>query len=382
MLVFLSTYVAVYAGLNLYVYSFFRRAGWRSGRAAIAFWAVAALMIFAPVAARMLDSANVLRVAQGVSLAGGAWMLLVLWTIPAGAIADAWNASLWLLGFFIPPLRRWRIPYRRFLLVVLSGCVVLTAWGLREASDIRLKAVRLQSSRLPPGSGPVKILQLSDLHLGLHVREAKLFRVLNIIRKARPDILVVTGDLLDSAAPHVQKLVSQLSYIQPPGGKFAVIGNHELYAGLPESIRLLEEAGFVVLRGQRAAVKAQGAVLMVAGVDYRQHAGVSDATFDDESRALPAKAHDYFTLLLKHEPAVDPKSAGRFDLQLSGHTHNGQVFPCGLLIRKLYPRMQGYFQVSQESLLYVSPGIGTWGPPIRILARPEVTLFLLEPEGK
>jgi uncharacterized protein len=375
---FLIAYLALYGILNLYVFSLVVRGyGWRR-HLTIGFWAVAALMTAAPVAARLLDTANLFGLARAVSLTGSVWMLVVLWCLAGGLLMEAWNGVLWLAALGAPEASRWRIRHKVALPVLIACGVALTVYGFREAADVRLKAVRLQSSRIPADSGPVRILQLSDLHLGLHVREAQLARVLNLIRKAQPDVLVVTGDLFDSGAPHVKPLIERFRQVEPPFGKYLVTGNHEQYAGLQSCLNMAREAGFTALRGERAAVRCRGAVILFAGVDFPGTPGMPEAMSCDELRVLPQRDRQYFTVLLKHLPAVHPSASGRFDLQLSGHTHGGQIFPFGLFVRLFYRYMHGAYQVSPESLLYVTTGAGTWGPPVRVLARPEVTLFIIE----
>lgn len=378
MAIFLLLYLIFYGLLDLYVFTLVVRAyGWRR-RLTIAFWAVAALMALMPVATRLLDGVNLFGLARAASLSGGAWMLVVLWCFAGGLVIEVWNGVLWVAALGAPDAARWRVPYKFAIPALLACGIALTVHGVHEAADVRLKAVRLQSSRIPAGSGPVRILQLSDLHLGLHVREAQLARVLNLIRKAQPDVLVVTGDLFDSASPHVKPLIDSFRMVDPPFGKYMVTGNHEQYAGLQKCLDMAREAGFTVLRDERAAVRCRGAVILFAGVDYPDTPGIPEARSHSELTVLPERSRQYFTVLLKHLPEVHPFATGRFDLQLSGHTHGGQIFPFGLFVQLFYRYMYGSYQVSPESLLYVTTGAGTWGPPIRVLARPEVTLFLIQ----
>jgi predicted MPP superfamily phosphohydrolase len=217
---------------------------------------------------------------------------------------------------------------------------------------------------------------VTDIHWGRILRMGLARRIIGRVRQARPDILVSTGDLIDSPHPEVSALLATLGEVATPLGKFAVIGNHEVYSGTSESERMLQEAGFEVLRG-KGAEPVPG--LWIWGVDDPA-VGHRDGGngFVDES-SLPELPQDQgFLVLLKHQPTVTAEAASRCDLQLSGHTHKGQIFPFGLLVRLIYPYPHGRLvELSERLNLYVSPGAGTWGPPFRFLARPEVTVFEL-----
>ena len=204
-------------------------------------------------------------------------------------------------------------------------------------------------------------------------------RVVALVRQLAPDMLVCTGDLLDASADHLTPLAAGFANLHPPLGKYAVLGNHEYYAGLSESLAFLRAAGFRVLRGEIAKPSPN---VQIAGVDD----AVRDATDAptppaQEDAVLPEEEHRPFTVLLKHRPTTRPAAEGRFDLQLSGHTHGGQIFPFHVFVRCLYPRYRGLHALRRGSSLYVSCGTGTWGPPMRLFARREITLFVIEPES-
>jgi len=135
-----------------------------------------------------------------------------------------------------------------------------------------------------------------------------------------------------------------------------------------------EDAGFTVLRGETASA---GGIISIAGVDdptgkyFGHYKGISEKTL------LSGLPKDRFTLLLKHVPVIDNNALGLFDLQLSGHTHDGQIFPFNLVVRLFFPKHAGLFHLPHNALLYVSRGSGTWGPPIRFLSPPEVTIIRL-----
>jgi hypothetical protein len=245
---------------------------------------------------------------------------------------------------------------------------------------VRLERVELAAPQLPAGSPPIVIAQISDLHLGPLWADGRLERAIRVAESARPDILVMTGDFLDTTGPRAEAWADRLAAVRPRLGKFAVLGNHEAYAGAAGCIRLLERAGFRVLRAESVS-PAPG--LCLAGVDDpglgRAPGGGGAARLDEDACLPPPGARKEFTVLLKHQPRVAPGSVGRFDLQLSGHSHRGQIFPFVAVIASMYRHFAGLYELEGRARLYVSRGTGTWGPPLRFLSPPEVAAVTLRP---
>jgi predicted MPP superfamily phosphohydrolase len=200
-----------------------------------------------------------------------------------------------------------------------------------------------------------------------------------ILRAWKADLLVTTGDILDGGRMGEAPL-GLLVGTPVPLGALAIPGNHEYYTGIRACIETYEGAGFRVLRDESLDVKRDGQVVLRAvGMDdpARRQDGLPRPP--PESALLPAADTERpFTLLLKHRPVVDPAAIGRFDLQLSGHTHGGQIWPFGRVVRDVYGFDTGLHNLGKGSLLYLSPGAGTWGPPMRFLQPAEITLFVLE----
>ncbi|MFA6464649.1 MAG: hypothetical protein WCT30_02770, partial [Desulfurivibrionaceae bacterium] len=173
----------------------------------------------------------------------------------------------------------------------------------------------------------------------------------------------------------LSKEVELLAAYNPRLGKFAITGNHEFYAGLQEALDFTRESGFTLLRQQRVTVGG----INIVGVDDPTVKASDHEPVVSEHEFLAAQPKENFTLLLKHRPDIDPNSVGLFDLQLSGHTHKGQIFPFNLLTWFFYPHRAGELTRLHSGFLYLSRGTGTWGPPIRFLAPPEVTIIDLVP---
>jgi len=269
-----------------------------------------------------------------------------------------------------------KLSARQAFFLPFFASVLAAGYGLFEATNIRTETVVIKSAKI---TKPIRIAQISDVHLGILIREGRLEKILEKVKASSPDIFVSTGDLVDGQTDSLNGVGNLLREIKAPLGKYAITGNHEFYAGLDRSLEFMKQAGFHVLRGEGTSVAG---LITIAGVDdpvVRGYGGSRDREVP-EKELLSGLPKDKFTLFLKHRPDVEKSAVGLFDLQLSGHAHKGQIFPWTLLVRLVHPHIAGLYDLSSGSSLYVSRGSGTWGPPIRFLAPPEVTVIDLVPE--
>jgi uncharacterized protein len=329
------------------------------------------VMILAPVLIRLLDRNGYPAMARGLAWLGYSWMGLIFLAFSLLSVVAAWHLLALGLLALRPAMPRLSVHGPACASVVLLLALGGGLYGFFEATDLRLERVVLVSDKLAPGRHPLRIVQVSDLHLGLLHRDETLAPVVSRIRELQPDVLVATGDVVDAQLDHLDGLHSLWHELQPPLGKFAVTGNHEYYAGLKPSLAYLEASGFTVLRGQSAAA---GADLILVGVD-----DPAGGASQEEAPLLAGLPRDRFIVLLKHRPHIDAAAAGLFDLQLSGHTHRGQIFPFNLVTRLVYPLQNGLYPLAGGGWLYTSRGTGSWGPPMRLGAPPEITLIEIRP---
>jgi len=265
---------------------------------------------------------------------------------------------------------KWPLNDVTSLLATTLLALAFIGYGFISARQIQVEEVTIATPKL--ASGKVTIAQISDLHLGVMLGDDFLQRVIAILNVIKPDIIVATGDVIDGQGDDLEALAKRLRMLKPPKGLFAVTGNHEYFAGLEPSLRFLHDAGFTVLRGD--AVKIAGIVLV--GVDDPTASAMGQVIKTDIRQALSSVSKDDFIVLLKHQPVVDSQTT--FDLQLSGHVHGGQIFPFGLLTQLVYHVHTGLTQLTDDRSLYVSRGTGTWGPPVRLFAAPEITLITIK----
>ncbi|HPI97604.1 MAG TPA: metallophosphoesterase [Synergistales bacterium] len=371
MIVFLSLYVLLYGLMHLYFYLGLRHlAGAGIIRALYPVFSV--FMIMGPVLSRWCEYLGAGCLEKYLAWVSYLWMGFLFLTISLMIIMDLSRAVAWTVGFRKSAFYGgFFAPSRRFLLcLILSAALCIYGYG--EAFSIGSDHMVLRSDKIPQNAGMVRIVQISDIHLGLMVGRRKVELILDTIRQWSPHILVCTGDLVDGQMGTIDGISLLFSEMGSPMGKYAVTGNHEFYVGYEQSGKFIEKAGFTLLRGETVIL---GDTLAITGVDdpavrlFNGNAGPSE---EELLRQVP---DSLFHILLKHQPVSEEGSRGLFDLQLSGHIHGGQIFPFSLLTRLVYPYGVGLHDLGQGSRIYVSSGAGTWGPPYRVLASPQITVI-------
>ncbi len=368
MLIFLSVALLIFGSMHLYMFSKIWMSFPHSFALGLALTLAGIALTFSPLLVWFMERQNCQRATVPTAWVIYAWMGYLFLFSCIGLVFDLGHAFTTILSLDWPLNEG--VAFRIVSLLALA----MLGYGFIEARQLQIKEVNITTPKL--ASGHVTIAQISDLHLGIMLGNGFLDNVIAELREIKPDILVATGDIVDGQGDELAALAKHFHSYTPPLGAYAVTGNHEFYAGLEDSLRFLHDAGFTVLRGESAKV---GGIVLV-GVDdpsaatSGQHAGL------DTSKALASVTADDFVVLLKHQPVVDGNT--RFDLQLSGHIHGGQIFPFGYLTWLSYGVHTGLTALADGRQLYVSRGAGTWGPPIRLFAPPEITLIRIASANK
>jgi predicted MPP superfamily phosphohydrolase len=280
------------------------------------------------------------------------------------------------------------VPRRVFLargLAVTAGVAALGTAGTGAAVANAAPAVRrvpITIPRLDPAFDGLRIVTFSDAHLSATWRRSRLERVVRLVNEQQPDVVAIVGDLVDASVSELRDDVAPLVDLVSAQGVYFVTGNHEYFTDTEPWMRHLPTLGVDVLRNERVAIGRGGATFDLAGIDDRTAAGSGvpghgadlDAALDGRDDAVPV-------VLLAHQPVmVEQARAAGVDLQLSGHTHGGQLWPFDYVVRLDQPAVEGLSRVG-DTQLYVTTGAGYWGPPMRVGARPEVVVVELRSAG-
>ena len=373
MAIFLSIFITLYGSLHFYAFMKTGRAfGFHKGLV-LPLLLFMVFMVVCPILVRLAEHNGMESLGRILAYVGYIWMGLLFLFFIVAALLDIYSGLVLLVSHIMDgSLSKWALSPKALFFVSLSVSLAGGAYGLLEASMIRTEHLVVESPEFPEKMGRFRIVQISDVHLGLIVGERQLSRILNVVRGAKPDILVSTGDLLDAQIDGIEDLAKAFQDINPPYGKYAVNGNHEYYVGIDRARRFCKRAGFTLLND--AAVDIPG-VLVIAGIDDMTAERFGASGNIKENTLLSKWPKKEFLLVLKHRPVLGTESEGLFDLQLSGHAHNGQLFPFGLIVRMIFPIGAGLLDLPDGAALYVSRGSGTWGPPMRLFSPPEVTII-------
>ncbi len=258
---------------------------------------------------------------------------------------------------------------------VLAGLALL---GYAGARRLVVRHLDVGVDDLPAGLEGMRIVQISDLHVGPHTSRRYLARVAAAVREARPDLIAVTGDQVDDHARDVEPFAEAFRGLSAPLGVFAIPGNHDVYAGWAAVHQGLEAMGITVLVNRAVPLERNGARFWVAGTG--DPAGRRSPVAPDVERTLAAVPPEGFTIALAHNPALWPALAERgVELTLSGHTHYGQIAIPRLGWSLASPFLEHAMGRHQRdgSQLYINPGTNYWGIPFRLGTPPEVTVLTL-----
>jgi predicted MPP superfamily phosphohydrolase len=269
-----------------------------------------------------------------------------------------------------------RDPERRLVLQrLLGGAAAAIGAGLgvhayrQGTGRVAVKEVEVKLPKLPAELDGFVIAQLTDVHVGPTIGRAFIEEVVRTTNALKPDIVAITGDLVDGSVAELGESVAPLGELSARHGTFFVTGNHEYYAGVDEWMAHLPSLGIKPLRNERVAIGGDGGFDLAGIDDYHAR--------PDLARALAGRDTTRALVLLAHQPkAVLEAAQHGVGLQLSGHTHGGQIWPWGYAVRLQQPYVAGLARHG-ETMLYVSRGTGYWGPPMRLNAPAEITRITL-----
>ena len=331
-------------------------------------------LLFSPVISNISSGSGPFFIHAVIAYVSSIWMVVLFLFFSVNILIDFYKIVMHLSARLFSPGLLNCIPENRITFItILIFIAVINIYGWFEAGHLTIEKIKINTSKLPSHVKSLKVVQISDTHFS-SINGVNLARkIVKKIKELNPDILISTGDLIDRGSNDRKDIAGLFDEIKTTYGKYATTGNHEFFAGIKEATEFTERAGFKMLRNETIEV-----------TDFLSIGAIDDPAggerFGNRSRVPEDKVIETFfpenlNIFLKHQPRIEKESIGHFDLQLSGHTHKGQIFPFTLIVAITYPYLDGFYSLGNGSNLYVSRGTGTWGPPIRFLTFPEITVI-------
>jgi uncharacterized protein len=385
MVFFLVVVSSIVGGVHYYLYARLVRGLAMEGVPRFVPWLFALSAVLLPVgmiASRLLPRS----ISNTVALVTFTWMGLLVLTLflTLGSEIIRGGSALLEATRILPS-----DPERRtFLARALSGGIALSALGLGAygivsvRSPVEVKPVRIGLRRFPQTMDGFRIVQLSDVHIGPTIDGAWLRSIVERVNALEPDIVAITGDLVDGSVAELRDHVAPLADLKAKHGVYFVTGNHEYYSGVDAWITELERLGVKVLRNERVQIGDDTASFDLAGIDDHRAKDFGHGHGADLDKAIAGRDDSRELVLLAHQPkqAVEASKKG-VGLQLSGHTHGGQILPWGLFVW-LDQRFVAGLDRLGDTQVYTSRGTGYWGPPMRVGAPAEITSIELFAEPR
>ncbi|MDF9408831.1 MAG: putative metallophosphoesterase [Pelotomaculum sp. PtaB.Bin013] len=369
--IFIGVFIAIYGTVNYYI----GLRGWQAFGRLIPdgygkiYWFLFFLLAFSYLAGRLGERYLPAAVCDGFTIAGSYWLAAInylfftLIAVDLIRLADRW------LGFLPEGLKQRPVAAGLAVVLLVVGIVIYGAWNSRNP-QFRYYDIDIAK---PAGSlSQLHVIMVSDIHLGKIVNNGRLMTLVNMINSKNPDLVLLPGDIIDeNIGPFIeQKMPDVLRMLKPKYGTFAVFGNHEYIGGhAEEAFHHLQEAGITVLRDDYKKVDGS---FYIVGRDESSGGRYNGKRRQELSALMEGVDHSLPVILLDHQPShLEEGQEQGVDLQLSGHTHHGQLFPFNLITQRIFEEDWGYLRKGDFQII-VSCGFGTWGPPIRIGSTPEI----------
>ncbi|MFA5816152.1 MAG: metallophosphoesterase [Bacteroidales bacterium] len=365
--------LALYGGINFYLF----KRSWQALPANAllhtvfsVLFVISSLSLFVAMAFGNKLPLGLVAVLENI---GAFWVIGLLYFILAALFIDILRVSNHFLKFY--PDWVYANYQQVKLISLLSVLGLFTVFSLIGNYRFRHPDVKQLNLEIPKGTGPAGSLTIavaSDVHLGHIIRKNRLKKYVELLNRQNADIILFAGDLLDHSIRSVeaQKMDEELRNLKARYGVYGIFGNHEYYGNVFKAVDFYERSGITLLRD--TAVTIDNRFVLIGRDDISQHRRKPlDIILAGINRNLPL-------ILLDHNPArLGDALKNNIDLQLSGHTHNGQIFPLNLLVRKIHQLAYGY-QKTGNTHYYVSSGLGLWGAPIRIGTQSEIVRIELK----
>lgn len=283
-----------------------------------------------------------------------------------------------IIGFLIQLIfNQEYMTYWGFLVVTIT--IIYILYGIYKAYKAPfIKRISLEMKDL---SIPLRVIQLSDIHIGGLIQNKELKKMIELVNETKPDIIALTGDIVDTKLYDAIDIIAEFKNLKSKYGIFYILGNHEYFYDTQGIISAFQKLKFnVLLNDNFTIINDEKPLINIAGInDFMGR--VRNFLTPDLNQALKDIPQDIPTILLSHQPKVIQELQNqRVDLILSGHTHGGQIFPFSFAVLLQQPFIKGLYTLSNQTKLYINQGSGFWGPPMRIGTDSEITLLDLKPK--
>ncbi|MEM4268266.1 MAG: metallophosphoesterase [Candidatus Woesearchaeota archaeon] len=350
-IIFLSIFFIVYFGIHFYVFT--RLSSLLEIKRGLAFYLTMAAFAFSFPVASFIERATNGPIARVLYVSSSTWLGVVF-------------LLFWAIIFYEVISLILKIDHKTAGIFIIILVTIVSIFALFSGRDIKVNSIEIPIKGLEK---ELHIVQLSDIHIGPINREGYMKKIANKVNMLKPDAVLITGDLVDGEGGLSKESVDVLDGINAK--KFFVIGNHERYAGVETIISKLKDTDIIILRNEVFEFKG----VQIIGIDDPQNEFSSENTVIRSINFNSEKP----SLLMYHRPTgIDDAVKKGVSIQLSGHTHNGQIFPFNFFVLPFYKYINGLHSY-KGMWIYVSPGTGTWGPPMRLGSLNEITYITLKP---
>lgn len=378
LIVFLSVVLTIYSLANIYIFFKGYNTILPESRNRLLYTIIFILLALSFVAGKFLEASHSSVLSDILNIIGGFWMGFMLYAFLILIVSDLTAVVLRISGLLtpetLPAFRKWAYIF------TVSVSVILIAGGFVNAVIPHIKQYDLTIEKKTEGIESLRIAAVSDIHLGSIIRKRSIRKLSGILDDIKPDVVFLLGDIVDGEMGPVLRDDLLKYFYAPPSkdGLFAITGNHEFIGGAKRTIPYIESKGIRVLKDEK--VELPGGIQLIGRLDRDsgRFYGRERAPLDSLMAGID---HSRPVILLDHQPFnLEESVKNGVDLQLSGHTHNGQMWPLNYLTGKIYELSYGYLRKGRSQFI-VSSGYGLWGPRIRSGSRSEILLINLKFTG-
>jgi len=371
-LIFFSVVFVIYFLINYYIFMHGWNAFPRHDASRTIYAITFSLLFISYILSRFLERTALVKVSEPFTWIGSFWLaamfyfFLIVLLVDFIRLLDYWFA-------FLPEYFYCSCGAVKLLTFYYAIGIVFLAItaGFINARNPKIKRLSLAVNKKAKDLKKLNIVAVSDIHMGMLVKHRMISRLVRIIKKLNPDIVLIVGDMVDEDVAPVMKfnLGEPFKTIQVPFGIYAISGNHELIGGSKKAFAYIESLGIKVLKDEVVKIADSFYLAGRCDNDMQRFTGVKRKSVDELLQNIDPSLP---LILLDHQPFhLEIAEQCGVDLQLSGHTHHGQIWPLHYITKKIFELSWGY-KKKGNTHFYVSSGFGTWGPPVRIGNRPEV----------